>query len=242
MECPHCGAQNAFRAKFCRRCAQRLEMKVASAANAPGAADDVAAVPVAPGRKSNTVILLVLLALVIFGWYFLRPETERPEGPVANPAVATPAAVPPVAGETTVASPVTGKPASRTTAANATVTRPEAPGAAPSAPALSTADPSVGAAEQPAKKIKPVRKPKPVPVKVAEPKLEPARALSTPEPVPVIAQSPPRAGLAAALGACNSRAFLARAICLEQARWKYCQGAWGKTPDCPNPAANDGGG
>ena len=234
MECPHCGAKNAFRAKFCRRCAQRLEMKSAAASNAPGLADGAVTVPVAASRKSNTVILLVLLALVIAGWYFLRPETGESES-----SAATSAPAPSVGNAPSPSSPATDKPIDKATVAEAT-SQPDAPARAGPRPVATPH--SAGPVEKPAQKAKPVRKPKPAPSKVAEPKPEPARVPSAPEPASVIALSPPKAGLAAELEACNSRAFLARAVCLEQARWKYCQGRWGKTPDCPNPAANDGGG
>jgi hypothetical protein len=42
--------------------------------------------------------------------------------------------------------------------------------------------------------------------------------------------------------ACEAESFFARLTCKEKVRWKYCQGYWGKVPQCPQATDQIGGG
>jgi hypothetical protein len=64
--------------------------------------------------------------------------------------------------------------------------------------------------------------------------IEPAAPLAEPEPPPVKETPPDRWQLLAdALVKCENETFLANVICVQRARWQYCDGYWGKVAQCP---------
>ena len=222
MECPHCGAKNAFRARFCRRCAQRLEQT--PAADSPAAASAEDGNPTASAGSNNVFLIVALLLLVAFGWYFLRPE-KSPSPPASEPPyLSTPLASGPQPAAQTATS------AMPAPAMESTIKRESPAAASPPAPSA-----------KPVSKAKPKTRPlaKQAPEK-AEP--VPESPLSEPAPLPVVPPPAAKPSMAAELEACNTRVFLGKAICVERVRWKFCQGRWGTTPECPKPDGNESGG
>ncbi len=81
-------------------------------------------------------------------------------------------------------------------------------------------------------------RPEPAPPAIAfadfESAIEPRAPPTTPEPPPVRETPPDRWQLLAdALVKCESETFLANVVCVQRARWQYCDGHWGKVPQCP---------
>ncbi|HKP67019.1 MAG TPA: hypothetical protein VJX31_10365 [Casimicrobiaceae bacterium] len=96
---------------------------------------------------------------------------------------------------------------------------------------------------------KPARKP----VAVAPKPSPPPAPVATPEPVPTPAPPPvtaaPRkaapvdrwAQMSEELSRCTREDFIARVICDQRVRFRYCDGYWGKTAQCPgNPVPDRG--
>ena len=44
-----------------------------------------------------------------------------------------------------------------------------------------------------------------------------------------------------AVASCGREALLARVICEQRIRLQYCDGYWGKVPQCPSGPVNDRG-
>lgn len=230
MECPHCGAKNAFRAKFCRRCAQRLDTL---AENGGESALPLVEPIVHPAKNSNRLVVFLLLLLVITGWYFLRPAKPGTESVSAQNTGAAPEASQQVAKEPppqVIAPTVADSVATPTVAADNHA----------AAQGEKTEERKNIKMDETAERAKP--KPPKVQSMAAR---SPASAAEPVQPQPKLAAASaaePESGLAAELGACNAHAFLAKALCIERTRWKYCPGEWGKIPDCPKPENGESGG
>jgi hypothetical protein len=228
MECPHCGAKNAFRAKFCRRCAQRLDTLPENGGESPLPLVE----PIVPlAKNSNRLVVFLLLLLAIAGWYFLRP---------AKPGTET------VSAENNAAASRASNRATAETWPSITAPAP-APAVADNheTPTAKTEERKSSKPAEPAEKTKPKPKPK-------SPKAQAVASNAAAQPAADSVQSQPKlavapavestSGLAVELEGCNSRGFLAKALCIERVRWKYCPGKWGKIPDCPKPENGESGG
>ena len=224
MECPHCGAKNAFRAKFCRRCAQRLDTLPENGGESPLPLVE----PIVPlAKNGNRLVVFLLLLLAIAGWYFLRPAKPSTETVSAdNTAAARPASNQATAGT----SPSITAPAPAPTVADNHET-----------PVAKSEEREGSKPAEPAEKTKPKPKPKPPKAQAvaSSPAAPPAANPVQSQPKLAVA---PTSGLAVELEGCNSRGFLAKALCIESVRWKYCPGKWGKIPDCPKPENGESGG
>ena len=112
---------------------------------------------------------------------------------------------------------------------------------APSPPPTDVAEPA-GAPPVPAKPRSAVRA-KAVPVPMGPPAPE-AAPEPPPPPVVVAAAPPPPAPrpldkmqlLAQAFAQCPQESLLPRMICEQKARLQFCDGYWGRSPQCPNGA------
>lgn len=75
--------------------------------------------------------------------------------------------------------------------------------------------------------------------------VEPAPARAAAPPAPVAAPSPPPdrwARMKDDLSRCTREDFIARVVCDQRTRWRYCDGYWGKVVECPaNPTTPERG-
>jgi hypothetical protein len=91
--------------------------------------------------------------------------------------------------------------------------------------------------EKPVQKAPPARKqtaPEPaMPMTLA---LKPTAVLGALPPSDGVApmqRAPAKSSMTTEMEACATKSFLARSVCENQVRAKYCQGKWGVTPECP---------
>jgi len=65
--------------------------------------------------------------------------------------------------------------------------------------------------------------------------IEPVPTVSVPAPPPPVQEAPPDRWqlLAEALAQCEKEVFVANVICVQRARWRYCDGYWGTVAQCP---------
>src|SRR5437867_11015382 len=218
-----------------------------AAASAPARVED------SPQKSTLIIGVIALLLLLSAGGYFgyrmlfVGEGRERVASVAApKPDASTPASLSAPAKDVTGSAPPEPGPASAaTTAAASVATSDETKSAAPSAPGASDTEQSKGspnkvgprAAGAAAKKAQPkaavpvpepappppVTKAAPLPAKVA------AAASATPEPA-----RPDRWQLLHdALAQCTRENFLARVVCEQRERLKYCEGYWGQVPQCP---------
>lgn len=182
-----------------------------------------AAAPAPSGRRSRTLlygavgVAAVVLTALAF-WRLLGPPPQEPPRDVAAPAPAPVVEAPPPPAPPVVPA--------EPPAPVSEVPPVEAAPAAP--PAAEPATPS-----KVAKKAK-RRAPPPAPVAAPEP--------PPPASVPVAAEPPPPAPapapsrwdtMAAEMAGCQGKNFLARNLCENQVRSKFCGGYAGKVPQCP---------
>jgi len=75
------------------------------------------------------------------------------------------------------------------------------------------------------------------------PEAAPARAATLPAPVAAPSSPPDRwARMKDDLSRCTREDFIARVVCDQRTRWRYCDGYWGKVVQCPgNPTTPERG-
>jgi hypothetical protein len=212
----------------------------------PAAIPVYAAHPRRLGVAALLVALCVIVALIAFVVW--KTQTGTAVAPVPPHATETDtdssvmSSFPPDA--TPQRTPRDGAPPAR--ASSQTTTPGASDAAAPPAGGASTAGGLTAPAPVEIKPlpVKPVRKP----AVAAAPKTPPPSAPvvepeSAPAPPPVVAaprKAPPVvdrwAQMAEELSRCTREDFISRVICDQRVRFRYCDGYWGKTPQCPgNP-------
>jgi len=208
-----------------------------------------AAIPVyaAHPRRLGIAALLVALCVIVALIAFVVWKTQMPAG--------APAAPPDAADTDNDASVMSGFPP------NATPQRPPRAGApstrgpseGPSGTSAADATPAGGASTADGLTAPAPVEIKPLPVKPARkaavataPKTPPPSApVVEPEPAPPPVVAAPRKDppvvdrwvqMAEDLSRCTREDFISRVICDQRVRFRYCDGYWGKTPQCPgNP-------
>jgi hypothetical protein len=209
--------------------ARRAARKAKAAANAatPATVSEAAA---APHRFSRSILWAVLaigvVVAAIAGWHL---PTRAPEAPdVGVTSSATPAGVPQPAPD-----------AAARTNPLATST----PAALPPLPTIVERElvPHAPAAVKPVtpKRANPAPKAvSPAPEAPAEVEIVKAQ----PAPAPPVPQPPVRVDpwqqMSQAIGRCPAE-FLGRVVCEQKVRLQYCEGQWGKAPQCPGGPSVD---
>ena len=210
--------------------ARRAARKAKAAAQASSPAS--APAPAAPAAAGSRSILWALLAIgvvvaAIAGWHL---PTRAPDAPdVGTPSTATPAQPAPDAEPARMIPSATTPPATALPPLPTIVERELIPNshAAGKAATSKRANPSPKAAAPPTE---------------APPKVEIVRA-PPPEPAPPVTKGvPPRADpwqqMNEAIGRCPA-GFLGRVVCEQKVRLQYCEGQWGKVPQCPGGPSAD---
>ena len=214
-----------------------------------------AAIPVyaAHPRRLGIAMLLVALCVIVALIAFVAWKTR----------VGAPAAPPPAAEISDDASVMSAFPP------DATPQRPARAGAPPGrgspqaasggsgvdAPPTGGASTADGVAAHPPVEIKPLpAKPARKAAVATAPKSPPAPPVVQPEAAPApapppVAAAPRKAApavdrwvlMAEELSRCTREDFISRVICDQRVRFRYCEGYWGKTPQCPgNPVPERG--
>jgi hypothetical protein len=97
--------------------------------------------------------------------------------------------------------------------------------------------PSNELVEKPVQKAPPARKQKApelsMPMTLALKPTAVLGALPPSDDVAPMQRTPAKTNMAAEMEACATKSFLAKSLCENQVRAKYCQGKWGVTPECP---------
>jgi hypothetical protein len=218
-----------------RRSDSSPEAKARRAARrAKAAADAVpptpASEPAAPAGARSRPMLWTLLAIgivlaAIAGWYLPTHTPDGPEAgpgspaspvtPEAEPARTTPAATPP---------PVTALPPLPTIVERELIPNSHAAGK-PATTKRAPASKAVAPPPEPQAEAEVVRAAPPEPAPPA------------PKPVP---RADPWQQMNEAIGRCPA-GFLGRVVCEQKVRLQYCEGQWGKVPQCPGgPSADHG--
>ncbi len=255
MICTICGFDNPADGRFCKKCGAALvvpagtnAMPAAAAVGAQGAAVMDAPAPAGGIPKPYIIIVVVALVILVAAWYAWRqigvPITTAPEAtapattaePSANPATATAPAAgssepapTPAAGAATEAPAAANAPDAGAAGASSTVI--SAPEAEPAKKGPAHKAPAKAATKAPAH---------PAPAPVTTPPPPPA-----PAPAPA-AKAPTRPDrwtqMDTELRACANANFLEKVVCEQRIRNRYCDGFWGKVPQCPaGPAPTTGG-
>ena len=228
---------------------------VAQAPSSPApraAASPPARVEGSPQESKLIIGVIALLLLLSVGGYFgyrmlfVGEGRERVASVTAPKSDASaPASSTAPAKDVTRSTPPESGPASAATPAAAPVaSSDQTKSAAPSAPGASEAEPSKspsnkagpGSPGAATKKVQPkaplpLSEPAPPPpvTKAAPPAKVAAAAFAPPEPA-----RPDRWQLLHdALAQCTRENFLARVVCEQRERLKYCEGYWGQVPQCP---------
>ncbi len=232
---------------------------------APGELDSTPAYSNAPSRyrlaTALIVACLVLGAVGLTAAWWLRPTPPLvaapsttdtamppalPASPPAEPAPSLPDAnaappAPPATADTTTGAPTAEAPSSAEAAPSADP--------AAEAPVQITPLPAHRGASRPHAAARPPgQRPEASP---AEPAAAPAPVPPTPPKQRAVAPAPPAATAAAPvdrwtrmndeMSRCTREDFIARVICGQRVRFRYCDGYWGKVPACPgNPAPERG--
>jgi hypothetical protein len=209
--------------------ARRAARKAKAAANATPAAT-VSEAAAAPYRFSRSILWAMLaigvVVAAIAGWHL---PTRAPEPPDAGaPSSATPAAA--------------IQPASDA-AARINPSATSAPAALPPLPTIVERElvPHAPAA------VKPVtpKRVNPAPKALSPPPEAPAEVeivKAPPAPAPPAPQLPVRVDpwqqMSEAIGRCPAE-FLGRVVCEQKVRLQYCEGQWGRAPQCPGGPGAD---
>jgi hypothetical protein len=244
--CPSCGTDNSDSARFCRGCGKG--MTEVPPATVPG----VSPLPQAqPGRSSSTnaaLVIVLVLALVglagAAGYWFLAGPGKKPADPpssVAAPAVSTPvpSSAAPAPMPAPQAAPQTPPPVPVSPAGDI----PAPPPLPSQAPAANNVPPPVpssptGAPPAPPAMTAPVAPTPPAPPKPK--RRDPDESAFFPDdggrrmsPPPVV---DPNVGrwdkLRAELYRCGYDQY-----CQERTRQRYCNGYWGRVPECVPPGS-----
>ncbi|MEP7062438.1 MAG: hypothetical protein ABI881_08565 [Betaproteobacteria bacterium] len=255
MNCTICGFDNPADGRFCKKCGAALVAPVGTApgvapvqaAIAPASADALAGVAASPSTgipKPYIVIAVVALVILVGAWVAWRAVGGNSQvgDELATTNSATPAEskseTPPPAADATTSS----TPAPTLAAATSPPTPPADNAAATpdtdASPAPDVAKAAPKAAHKAAAKARP-QPAAPLPSTAIAPAPEP-RAAAAPA-----AKAAPRADrwaqMANEMNACAGN-FLERVVCEQKVRIHYCDGYWGKVPQCPTgPAPTTGG-
>lgn len=261
MNCTICGFDNPADGRFCKKCGAALVAPVGTipgmapvhaAAAAATAAVDASTPPPSGGLPKPYIVIAVIAVVILLGaWAAWRsiggemrsaaeppatasPETESKSGaeskPEAAPASTEPAAPSPAASE-----PAAG--ADNKPAEGAAVTE------APAAPVIIPPPETMKPAPKPAPKARPHPKPAPHPAPAAPEVIPEPRVVPAPAPAAKAAPRPDRwAQMASEMTACGRGNFFEKLVCEQKVRINYCDGYWGKVPQCPTgPAPTTGG-
>ena len=203
----------------------RRAARKARAATQAAATATVPQATAAPARFSRSILWAVLAIGVVIaavaGWHLPTRTPETPDGGATSSAI--PTALPPPA---TDAEPARVNPPAAT-----------APAPLPPLPTIVERElvPHAPAAVKPAAP----RRPPPAPKTAAPPPEPPAEVdavKAQPAPAPPATQPPARVDpwqqMSEAIARCPAR-FLGRVVCEQKVRLQYCDGQWGKVPQCP---------
>ena len=207
-----------------------------------------AAVPVYAShpRRLGVAALLVALCVIValVGFVLWKTRAGAPPPAIADPdsdssvmATFPPDATPhrPArSGATSPAEP--GRSAVGTTGDSATAPAAAAPVRAPveikPLPAKPARKPAAAAAPKPSPPSAPVAVPPPAPAPI------PPQVTAAPRKAPPVDRW---AQMSEELSRCTREDFIARVICDQRVRFRYCDGYWGKTAQCPgNPVPDRG--
>jgi hypothetical protein len=221
-----------------RRSDSSPEAKARRAARkAKAAADAAARVAVseaaAPAAARSRSMLWAMLAIgvvlaAIAGWYLPTRAPDVSEvGAGSSAAPAAPAQPAPDAGPARMTPPATTPPATALAPLSTIVERELVPNShAAGKPATTKRGPApkaVAPPPEPAAEVEIVRVPPPEP------------APPVPKPVP---RGDPWQQMNEAIGRCPA-GFLGRVVCEQKVRLQYCEGQWGKVPQCPGGPSAD---
>ena len=215
----------------------------------------------APRRRGLALALIASLAVVAIAvaavavW---RIDGDRRDVVANAPAAESPA---PAARAPAAMPPAPATPSSETTASLAETTPNASTGppdetqaantpATPNAPVEIKALPPQAPALRPAHRPQSAKSPA-APAEAPQPAAEPPQAQVAQVPPPIRARpaAPPAASrvsdrwqrLSDELSQCTREDFITRVICGQRARFRYCEGYWGKVPQCPgNPTPERG--
>jgi hypothetical protein len=215
----------------------------------------------APQRRGLAITLLaclVVVAIAVAAYAFWRVEGARSDMAVANaPAAATaPATSAPPAVPAETATPASETPATQSSAEPAS-----SPSMSDTSQAASVAPPPATDVNPPVeiKALPPHPAAAPAPHRAQPSKAAPAEAAKASEPGTASPETAPAARTHAAapatpravdrwqrlddeLSQCTREDFIKRVICGQRVRFRYCDGYWGKVPQCPgNPTTTDRG-
>ena len=209
-----------------RRAARKA--KAAARAAAPAAASEAAAAPFRVSRAILWALLAIgVVVAAIAGWHLPTRVPETVDGGATSSA--TPAAPPQPAPD----------------AAPAPI-NPSAAGATAQLPPLPTIVERELVTHAPAA-VKPAtpKRPNPAPKVVTPPPEPPAEVevvKAQPAPAPPAPLPPVRVDrwqqMSEAIGRCPAE-FLGRVVCEQKVRLQYCEGQWGKVPQCPGGPSAD---
>lgn len=211
--------------------ARRAARKAKAAADAapPAAVSPAATAPFGVSRSILWAVLAIgVVVAAIAGWHLPSHAPQSPDGG-AVPSSAIPAAPPQPAADTgpvRINPPVTGSPAQLTPLP--TIVEREL---VPHAPAAGK--PATPKRANPAVKV--ATPPPEAPAEVEIVKAPPAPASAMPQP-PV--RVDPWQQMREAIGRCPA-GFLGRVVCEQKVRLQYCEGQWGKVPQCPGGPSAD---
>jgi hypothetical protein len=254
MKCSICGTESKADARQCANCGATLvapapdqtmldlrtavyrRPPIVPGAPAAGSPPPSAAPPPtggqSPARSDATGLALVLIALGVIGYFVYQVATTfdwtsrivapEPQIHPSKPAEPAPAVLPPV-----TAPPVAAAPASAAA---------EVPPAA---------EPRV--ATDPAPAVVPAAAPPPAATErtLAAPSLPMTNSAPDAAPVPSAGQEPSRPDrwrqMSDALAGCVRENLIGRIVCEQRVNLQYCNGYWGKVPQCPDTNNPDRG-
>jgi len=208
--------------------ARRAARKAKAAGEAPPpAAATAAAGPVAVGSRSILWALLAIGVVVagIAGWHLPSRTPGAPDvetAPTATPAQPAPDAAPARMTPSATTPPATALPPLPTIVEREIVPNSHAEGK-PATAKRTPAPKAVAPPPEPAAEVEVVRAAPPEPAPPA------------PKPVP---RADPWQQMNEAIGRCPA-GFLGRVVCEQKVRLQYCEGQWGKVPQCPGGPSAD---
>ena len=259
MNCTICGFDNPADGRFCKKCGAALVAPVgtipgmapvhaAATAAATATAGIDAPTPPPPGGLPKPYIVIAVIAVVILlgawaAWRSIGGETQSAaEAPATTtlPDTESKPEAAPASTEPAAPSPATGEPASgadNKPAEGAAATE------APAAPVIIPPPETMKPAPKPAPKARPRPQPAPHPAPAAPAAVPEPRVVPAPAPAAKAALRPDRwAQMASEMTACGRGNFFEKLVCEQKVRINYCDGYWGKVPQCPTgPAPTTGG-
>jgi hypothetical protein len=211
--------------------ARRAARKAKAAADAASPSASVSQTAAAPPRFSRTVVLWAFLAVsvvvaAIAGWHLPTRAPEVDAGASSSAIPAVPPQPAPDAESARIGPPPTSPPA-----------------ALPPLPTIVERE-LVPYSPAGGKPVAP-RRASPAPKVVAQPPEAPAEVeivKEPPAPAPAAPAAPVRVDpwqqMSEAIGRCPA-GFLGRVVCEQKIRLQYCEGQWGKVPQCPGGPSAD---